>query len=258
MNTTLKQVLRGLALVAALTGGAQADTLTLEELFSGGSLTAGDKRFDQFFLVIQGPQGGPLPASSDGRAFDASKINVETLTDNGSGFGLAFSITDAQLNVVGDGIYAFADYSFGFRVTATDPGQRIVGAAMDFAAGGASLVNAADGFNDLGVYIKESIGSKAEGSDINDDLFVQFSSLDDMLTGVNPSSVSFGPVESLWVTKNILVWSTDETDNASLTGFSQRFKQAPVAVPEPASYALVGVALLAAGTASRRRKGLNA
>ena len=97
MNTTLKQVLRGLALAAALAGGAQADTLTLEDLFGGRSLTIGDKTFDSFSLVAWTP-------SDPARTFDASKINVQTLADDGSGYGIAFAVTDSQLlSVTGDG-----------------------------------------------------------------------------------------------------------------------------------------------------------
>jgi hypothetical protein len=251
MTTTFKQIVRGLALAAALTGGAHAATLTLEQLFNGGTLTVGDKLFDRFSLVTTGPLGGPLPASSDGRLFDASRIDVETLADNGYGFGIGFNIKDRQLDVTGDGIYAFADYSFEFRVRALDPTLGIVGAAMGFDPGFASLTWQVDGSNDLGAFIKESIGSTQGGSDISNDLTVDFSVLDDVQTRDFPNDVSFGPVSELWVTKNINVWSQDSTDTASLQGFSQRFAQA--AMPEPTTYALVGIALLAAGAAGRRR-----
>lgn len=249
MHNTIQKALGGLALAAALTGGAHAATLSLAALFNGGTLTAGDKLFDNFHLVTQ---GGALPASSDGRAFNASQINVSTLADNGSGYGIDFSIADGQFRVTGDGAYAYADYSFGFRVRALDPAQRIVGAALGFDPGFASLSWFLDGSNDLGVYIKETLGTAQGGSDISNDLFVDFSILDDAQTSDHPNDVSFGPVSELWVTKNILVWSQDDTDTAQLLGFSQRFAQA--AVPEPMSYTLVGVALLAAFAAGRRRR----
>lgn len=246
MNTTLKQVLGGLAIAATLTGGAYANSVTtLADLFNGGSVTAGDKLFDRFYLVDTG-----LPSSSDGRSFDPSQISVAPLANNGSGFGIGFSVNDNQFRVAGDGLYAFADYSFGFRVRATDPGQRIVGASLGFDPGFASLSWLSDQSNDLGVFIKESLGSAQGGTDISKLLSIDFSLLDESQTRDFPNEVSFGPVSELWVTKNILVWSVDNTDEAYLQGFSQRFAQATV--PEPASYALVAIALLAAGAASRR------
>jgi len=229
MNTTLKQLLGGLALAAALTGGAQAAVVTLSDLFSGGSIILGDKRFDSFYLAGTS-------------SIDSSKIDVAALADNGSGYGIEFQVNDGQFIVTGDGQGASAAYSFGFRVTALDPTQRIAGASLGFDPGLASLSWSNDDDNDLGVRINESIGTAQGGSNIASGLSVDFSVLDDIETRDFPNDVSFGPVSELWVTKNILVWSRDATDTAQLSGFSQRFSQVQM-VPEPASLFLVTLAL---------------
>ena len=60
----------------------------------------------------------------------------------------------------------------------------------------------------------------------------------------------FPAQNEIWVTKNILVWAVDNTDSAGVFGFEQRFSKA---VPEPASFALIGIGLLGLGAMRRRQ-----
>ena len=57
------------------------------------------------------------------------------------------------------------------------------------------------------------------------------------------------------MTKSVYAWAADTTDSAGVFGFDQRFSQLSVSVPEPASLALVGIALagMLASNALRRR-----
>lgn len=80
---------------------------------------------------------------------------------------------------------------------------------------------------------------------------VEFSVLDDISTSKLFDSAEFAPQKNeIWVTKNILVWATDDTDSAGIQGFTQRFSQT---VPEPGTFALTMLGL-AGVLATRRRK----
>ena len=99
-----------------------AQAVPLSNLFSGASLTIGDKQFDQFTLNFAG--------TSDGHIINTSNIDVTTLGPVGldplnPGPGLRFSVLNNELRVTGDGVFAYADLQFGFRVSALDPGFRI-------------------------------------------------------------------------------------------------------------------------------------
>ena len=239
----LLSTLTALAGLLATLGSVQA--VPLRNLFAGGALTIGDKQFDQFTLNFAG--------TSDGHIINTSNIDVTTLGPVGldplnPGPGLRFSVLNNELRVTGDGVFAYADLQFGFRVSALDPGFRIKDNSMVI---GGSLNRNADGNNDLGSYIRETIGTMPGLSDLATSA-VEFSILNDILT-LNPSSsATFAPQSAIWVTKNILVWSQDTTDTASLEVFEQRFSQAPAAVPEPAVLALLGIAALAAYLTRRR------
>ena len=74
-------------------------------------------------------------------------------------------------------------------------------------------------------------------------------------TNVINDTATFAPQSKVWVTKSVYAWAADTTDSAGVFGFDQRFSQLSVSVPEPASLALVGIALagMLASNALRRR-----
>ncbi|MGD2063162.1 MAG: PEP-CTERM sorting domain-containing protein [Nitrospirota bacterium] len=228
--------LGALALVLAATGVAQAISLT--DLVAGGSITAGDKLFDQFEVLFED--------TSDFHAVNTDNIDVTGLADNGSGYGLRFDVLNDEFYVNGDDLYAYTDFSFAFHVSVLDPLYKIDDASLEINAGWGFL---SDGFNDLGSYVLENIGT----APLLDDLGVldaERSILDNTETYPPGGSATFDPQSEIWVTKNILVWAQDSTDYAFLAGFDQRFSQVPI--PEPSTWLLMGLGLASLWGAGRK------
>lgn len=244
----MKNLVKTLTLLVALATVGSAHAIPLTGLFDGRSVIAGDKLFDQWTLVFQG--------TSDGHTVNTDNIDVTPLGPVGSdpldpGPGLRFVMLNNELAVTGDGTFAYIDLQFGFRVSVLDTSLRIKDNTLDV---GGRTSQIADGTNDLGFYILETIGTAPGLSDLGTK-DVEVSYLDDVLTSDLTASAAFAPQSEIWVTKNILVWSQDATDNATLNEFSQRFSQTR-AVPEPSTLGLLGIAGLAGYLARRRAFGL--
>ena len=235
----------GVMVLMLATAGASHAVL-LSDLLNGGSITAGDKLFDNWALNY-------YDTSDPTRGFNAANIDVTALTDGGlnPGPGLSFSVSNSELTVTGDGIYAYIDLMFGYRVSVLDPTLKIKDNTLEYAIGGAYWSVALDGSYDVGSYIREDIGSMPWQDNFGSKN-IEFSTMDDPLLGGSSTSkttdwASFAPQSDIWVTKNILVWAVDTADSAGVFGFDQRFSQAPVGVPEPGMLALLalgGIALL--------------
>ncbi len=248
MSFTLNKILVGMALAASLAGAAQA--VPMSGLFNGGSITAGDKVFDNWTLVFHD--------ASDGRAFTASNIDVTALTGDAldPGPGLRFAVDNGELNAAGDGIFGYVDLKFSFRVTVLDPSLSITSGSLAFSPAGAFWSIFADNDWDVGNYVRETIGTAALLDDLGT-TDIEFSTLSDPVNGANPVNrltdvASFAPKQQIWVTKNVLVWARDVDDAAGVFGFEQRFAQ--TALPEPASVALTGVALIGLFGLRRRQR----
>jgi len=243
-----KRIIAACIAAFALSGSAQAALLS-DLIANGTSITAGDKVFADWSLIFEG--------TSDGREGLAQYVDVVGIDEPGADYGLRFNFLQGAFNVSGDGIYALLDFMFGFSVTATAPGMRISGSSLAFGSGGAFNSWQVDGEFDVGVYVRETVGTSAEDDDLATK-DIEFSRLQSDLDEIPfqefvklSDSASFDPQAKIWVTKNILVWAQDEDDGAGLFGFEQRFSQ--TSVPEPASLALLGIGLFGLAAARKRK-----
>jgi hypothetical protein len=235
----MKTCLRSLGAMVLLVAAGTVQAIPLSDLFAGQSITAGDKLFDQWRLIS-------AEYSSDTLIVNADNINVTALNDGGldPGPGLAFSVSNNAFNVTGGD--ARIDYTIGFRVTVTDPGLLIKDNRVQLTSG--FVTNAAEN----GFSIREIVGTDPSLLDVLASKYVEFSWTDGALVSNVIDSASFAPQSQIYLSKEIEVWATAIGANvtASLGGFEQRFSQ--TTVPEPATLALLGVALAGLGFSRRR------
>ncbi|MBL8173846.1 MAG: PEP-CTERM sorting domain-containing protein [Bryobacterales bacterium] len=201
----------------------QAQAVPLSDLLGGGSITCGDKIFTNFRLFTTGGSGGADAPS-------AAEIFVVPDTSScgtvNPGPGLLFNSAMWNVNA-GQTI----DTGFTFDVIA--PGPLITDARLALLS-----FDAEDGGQ---IHISESIF-------VGTNNIVNLSV--DSLTGpfVDWHKFPSGPYSIITVNKDISL-EGHANGNATLSTFTQHFSQ----VPEPATLALVGLALLGAGLARLRR-----
>jgi hypothetical protein len=228
MENVMKKllILAGFLLVSLNT-----QAILLSSLLNGQTIVAGDKLFDQWDVLFE--------STSDGHLINTDNIDVIALNDGGldPGPGLRFNILNDEFLLEGDDIFAFLDFSFGFRVTVLDPLLKVKDNSLSLTD--ASLINP---ITDASVFILEEIYADIT---LNDLLGVKDVELSELFgTNFNKSfdSADFAPRDSIYVTKNIALWAESVGEFAQLNSFEQRFSQ--TTIPEPHAIMLWGVGLL--------------
>ncbi len=216
-------------LIASLLVSMNVWAIPLTTLLNGGSITAGDKLFDQWELFLDDSEFG----------VNTDLIEVIALNDGGldPGPGLHFEVFGDTLSVDGNGFYNYLDFQFGFRVEVLDPDLMIKDNSL--AITGASLTDVGDLAS---VFINEFVHADLARTQEIGFKEVEFSRVGGVPTDNLTDSAVFNPVKELWVTKNILLEAGDFGERATLISFEQRFSQ--TSIPEPGSLVLLSLGLL--------------
>jgi MYXO-CTERM domain-containing protein len=217
------------AAVMVVTSAAQADTVKLSDLLAGGSLSIGDKTFDNFSYTAS----GNMPS--------ATSVFVSTFIDGSGNLGLEFN---GPFLDFADASGISSDAVIGYRVTSS--GDPITGV---FLGGAIGLDGTTNGFGSI---IESFDGLDAD--DFDHDVLEVYNA-----AGTTPlvqDLVEFdSSYSSLQVFKDILLNGGQASGAVSVTVITQTFQQGPggggePVIPEPA---MLGTLALGALGLIRRR-----
>lgn len=215
-----------LFILMAVSGAGQA--AMLGDLFGGDDMTVGDKLFSDWELIN-------FTDSANSSNTDYNLIVVNPLADQPLNPGLEFVstgiLTVSDLDVM--------DLYFSFTVTSM--GALIKDNSLE-------ITGYEFGADNLGglIYIEEHV------YDVADNLLAfKTAEIDNLFDIDDPYDwAEFAPQQSIYVEKNIMLYSDFMDDTVSLNSFEQRFSQ----VPEPATILLVSTGLLGIGALRKKRK----
>ncbi len=210
-------------------GCAQVDQYcTLTELAGGASMVVNDQLFSNWNVS---------DASSLSPQLDWSQIQIRPLDDQAANPGLRYFANGALATLGFDQI----DLDLSFAVSVLGGLPRISGSSLE-------LTDFEFGPGNSGGLLKVSTDLwTAAGIDLlGEENVLSIFPADSILF----DSLSFDPTASVLVETNLLMTGSDDRDTVRLDSFTQRFAQ----VPEPASLAILGLALTALWGARRNSR----
>ena len=210
--------LSGLLALACVATTFAATTDTLADLANGGTLSIGDKVFNNFSFSESGLT-----------SFDATKIQVTVSVTNGT----YFLTWDGNMSLVSSNGPITADLLLGYSVTAT---------AGSIDAIDASFTGSAQP-NDSAFLSVDETARDANGNVVGSTNLDSHNRSDSFQ--INP------PQTTLNITKDI-GFAVSSSGFVTISEISQSFHQ--VAVPEPGTAMLLGVSLLGGSFFLRRRR----
>jgi hypothetical protein len=239
------------AQAAVVTSGCAAvnNFCTLSELFGGATIQVGDKLFTNWDEIANQKNEGIV---------NTNNIQIKGIFQDTNAPGLQFmSVPDnSGINELslGQGFTGIGNNGFGnlnlvFDFLVTSLGEPIVDNELsldDFAVSGGFAGDRAF------IEIFEDVGTTKGGDDLaQKSVEYEARSLVGVVRNKQFDSATFPSQQSIWVRKNINMFSTVEA-SASLTKFSQRFSQ-PVPEPTPI-LSFLALGTLGAGSVLLGRK----
>ena len=221
------------ALVLGLTAAA-TQAIPLADLYTGGEIVVGDKRFYDWVFEGDAPLQNQPPV-------EAANVQVTAVGTGVAGdwFGLAFDFGNELTTPFDDTDDSETGYWFSYAVEVLDPGKRIVGTSLELTGFTAPAVNF--GFLEVTGHV--------DGLDLifpDTEVYAEFG--DEVLSNM----AAIGPTSALTMDTIAIIsaWALD--DPMQISTFEQRFEQQNVQVPVPGTLALLALGLFS--LASRRRQ----
>lgn len=198
---------------------------TLLDLFNGDTITINDKRFDSWRLFNQATSLAQFP--------DYALISVNPIDDLLNP-GLRFSM-GSQASIANGSADDFVYFQFGYRVQTVDNAPRIGGDHLRLGDYNFSAVG-----GEVGIFQTICQGGFLCPLASPDLVSLANVFVDNTISAANNFDfASFAPHAELFVDSQVAVFNTVEGESVALDGFEQGFFQ----IPEPASFALLGIGL---------------
>ena len=238
-NAVMKKLIGGVGALAVAFAASTAQAIPLSALLDTGAFfDVDDKRFSDWTMLGDNPGGPPI---------DTANIDVTGDPGDPQNPGILFTASNGALSAVNDD---FLLLNFAFKVTVTDPTQRMIGNTLNLDA---STVN---GFGFIS--IEETVCTSPLCFPFSPDEIAFKNVFQDDFGGIFQDIQNFAPQTEIWVDKFLTIDGGGPAifggGDAAVLQFSQYFSQEQIAIPEPGTLALFALGLIGIGFGFSRRR----